>query len=189
MTLYDVGLFVHIVGALVLFAATGLEWVGILNLRSAKTAEEASNTSNMLRVLSRAYPLSGATLSLSGIYLTVTAWGWVWWIVVSLAAVIFLAATGERHTGRRLAAIGKMAAEAKGAVPEELSRAIRDPFLLGIHQVRTAFSLGIVFLMVAKPGLAGTLATLAVSLVLGWISTVPVRRRGVPRGTQASSIR
>ena len=33
MTLYSLALFVHILGALALFGAMGLEWVALLNLR------------------------------------------------------------------------------------------------------------------------------------------------------------
>jgi len=41
MTLYSLALFLHIVGALGLFIALGLEWTGLWYLRRAGTAEQA----------------------------------------------------------------------------------------------------------------------------------------------------
>ena len=41
MSLYAIAVFLHIVGALGLFAALGLEWASLLNLRRATAAGQA----------------------------------------------------------------------------------------------------------------------------------------------------
>lgn len=120
MTLYDIGLFLHVAASLSLFAAIGLEWVGLNQLKKAETAESAQAVCKMIEPIHRLFPISGATLLISGIYMSVTAWGFPAWIVVSLALLLAIASTGRSVTGVRLTAIGELAAAERGALSSKL---------------------------------------------------------------------
>ena len=106
MTLYSVTLFLHIVGALGLFAALGLEWTSLRQLRRATTAEQAHEWLNALGLVRRMGPASLTAIFLSGLYLVATAWGIVAWIAVALGAMLLLPPLGA-FNGLRLAAIGR----------------------------------------------------------------------------------
>ncbi len=168
---YAIALFLHIVGALGLFVALGLEWTSLLLLRRATTTEQVRER---LRIASGVRGVTGAslaTLLVSGIYLTATVWGGVAWIAVALGAMVLIAMLGAALSGRRLAAIGR-------AVEHGSLAPVPDPLLWVSMQTRVAVALGIVFLMTFKPDLNGSLLTIAVAAVLGLIAALPAMVAG-----------
>ena len=75
MTLYSIALFLHIVGALLLFVLLTIEG---LALRQGFTAAR----------LNRALgPIAALAILVPGIYMTVSQWGWKGWIVVGITSV------------------------------------------------------------------------------------------------------
>jgi hypothetical protein len=71
-----------------------------------------------------------------------------------------------------------MAKEApNGPLPEPLYARIHDPVLSAGLNGTAATVLGIVFLMTTKPALVDSIAVIAVALVLGIASALPLRRR------------
>jgi hypothetical protein len=167
MTLYSFILFLHIVGALGLFIALGLEWTSLGNLRRAITAEQAHPWLLVFASLRRIYPISWVTLLLSGIYMTAMVWRGAVWPGIALATMILIAILGAVLSGRRMAAIGPALAAEKGSISPTLRQQLRDLRLWTSIQVRAAMALGIVFLMAVKPGLSGALITIGVAIVLG----------------------
>ena len=75
MTLYAVALFVHVLGALGLFAGLALEWAGLRRLRGATTASQVQARAATFAVLPRLYIPSAVAILLPGLYMTVTVWG------------------------------------------------------------------------------------------------------------------
>jgi hypothetical protein len=175
MTLYSFALFVHILGALALFGALGLEWVALLNLRRVGTAEQAREWLKVFALFPRIYPLAWLAIILAGLYMTAAVWKGAGWIIVALVSVVVLAAAGGALTSRRMASLAQGIAREKGSLSNELQATLRDPYLLAVFQVRLAFTLGIVFLMIAKSGLAVSLLDMGVATVLGLLSTLPLR--------------
>ena len=110
MTSYSIAVFLHVVGALGLFVAMGLEWVLVARLRRAETAEQARDWLSLLGVIRRLSPASLAAILLAGIYMAVTVWGGVGWIIVAFAALLLLPPLGM-ITGLRLP---KLAQETAG---------------------------------------------------------------------------
>jgi hypothetical protein len=199
MTLYAFALFLHIVGALGLFIALGLEWTSLWCLRRATTAEQAKQWLQVFALLRRIYPVSWAAILLPGFYMTATVWGGVAWIGVAFAAMFLIPIVGAVITGRRMAAIGPAVAAERGSISPALGRRLGDPLLWSSIQVRVAIALGIIFLMTVKPGLGEALLTLGVAVVVGIVSTLPAWSRvrpqaatsGLPTpsaGTHAGSI-
>jgi hypothetical protein len=177
MTFYSFALFLHIVGALGLFIALGLEWTSLWYLRRATTAEQVNQWLLVFALLRRIYPISWATILLPGFYMTATVWSRAAWIGIALAAIILIVVLGMALTGRRMAAIGPAVAAERGSLSPTLRQRLRDPLLWASIQTRVAIALGIVFLMTVKPGLGGALLTIGLAVVLGIASALPAWSR------------
>jgi hypothetical protein len=187
MTLYEIALFVHIVGAMGAFVGLGLEWDGRVRLAKAASAEQVSEFERLggtLRILQSA---SGAALLLAGLYMTLTVWGFAAWIVtglVGLFTLVVLGAMTGRRTSKLLAGVG-----AGGPIIETSRATLReDPLLWASLRLRTALALGVVFVMVTKPAPVGALSTMAVAVAVaaspsvgGWLRSRRERTRSERR--------
>lgn len=188
MTIYTAALFLHVMGALGLFVALGLEVTGLHHLRRAATGEEARERIRALAVLPRLYIPSMLAILLPGLYMTATVWGWrVGWTPVALVALVLLAALGAALTGTRMPALGRSTAAASGPLSPDLRQRLRDPLPWTSIQMRTAIAVGIVFLMTVKPPLEGALLTIGVAAVLGLAASVPLWGRDRALDRAASS--
>ena len=155
MSPYSVAVFLHVVGALGLFAALGLEWAGVRNLRGAVTTSQAREWMKLLRGLR----LGGRT------------------VVAGAAGHRLLRERRDRRrttldrprnsgsvddrgvgwllTGRRLRSVGRVIPEHDGPMTLLLARQLADPVFTLAAWLRTALALGIVFIMSTKPDRAG----------------------------------
>ncbi|HLZ23815.1 MAG TPA: hypothetical protein VKQ30_17015 [Ktedonobacterales bacterium] len=174
MRLYTFALFAHILGVLSLFIGMGLQWTITLRLRQARSIVQVREWSSLIGGVAKLGPVSGALILVMGIYMTLTSWGMgTPWIVVSLAAMLFMLALGMGVITRRLNAIQRAAAIVEtptGAIPPELHQQIHNPLLWISTQLASGTALGVVFLMTTKPGLGGSLLVMGVALILGGIT-------------------
>jgi hypothetical protein len=177
MSLYHAALFLHIVGALGLFAALALEWAGLSNLRRARSVGQFQDWAGLLQGLRRVGGPSGLTLIISGIYLTVTRWGSQPWIILGLIGLVTMAVLGAVVTGRRLGSMAKELSD-EGALSRALRGRLQDPVLLLSAWLRTGIGLGVVALMSAKPGLGGSLIILGGAVFLGFAAGLAAGARG-----------
>jgi hypothetical protein len=184
MNAYSIALFLHIVGALALFATFGLEGFALFSLRRAATAEQVRAWASVFGLLRRLWPASLGLLLLAGLYMTATTWGWQPWILTGLATMLLLPIVGAR-SGLRLAAVGRALAGERGPLPAETRAQLSDPFLAASYHVRLAAALGIVFLMTVKPELLGSLVTIGVALIAGLTLALPAWRRARAKGEAA----
>ena len=76
MTLYSIALFLHVVGALLLFVTLTVEGVALLLVRRAATAEAAEGAAAVLGLNRIVGPLSALGVLIPGLYMTATSWGW-----------------------------------------------------------------------------------------------------------------
>ena len=173
MTDYSIALFFHIVGALGLFVALGLEWTSLLYLQQVTNTEQAREWLRIFRLLRRVGPISLGAILLSGFYMTATTWGGTPWISVGMAALILIGVLGGALTGPRMAAVGRAAATESGALSLTFRQRLHDPLLWTSIQTRVTVALGIVFLMTVKPELTGALVTMSVALIVGLASAWP----------------
>lgn len=178
MSVYSIAVFLHIVGALGLFAALGLEWAGIHNLRRVVTAGQAREWAKLLGALRFVGGPAALTLLITGIYLSATHWGQQGWIGLGLAGLVLIAALGGALTGRRIGAIARALPPDDGPIPAALGDRLHDPVLPLSAWIRTALALGIVFIMSTKPSGAAALAVMGVALGLGLVVGLSVRRGG-----------
>src|SRR6202022_3591676 len=103
MTLYSIALFVHVVGALLLFVTLTVEGVALRLLHRTAATEAAPGAGALLKVNRIVGPLSALGVLIPALYMTATRWGWVAWIVVALASWVVIAVLGAVNGIRILA--------------------------------------------------------------------------------------
>ena len=162
MNTYSFALFLHIVGALVLFATLSLEWVGLRQIRSEKLSEQVRAWLGVLGSISRVGFISMLTTVITGVYM-LTVMGWTPWLAVTVGALILMIVL-TRAIAPRVKALG----QSLGTV--------NDPMLWISIQTRVAIVLGIIFLKIAKPDWIGSFLTIGVAVVLGIVSALLISR-------------
>lgn len=177
MVSYSIVLFLHLVGAIGFFFALGLEWTGLREIRNAAPPGQVRPWMGLLKSTRGVGFASMLTTVVTGSYMTLTVWGPVPWIIVTLGALVAVIALSVALTGPRMAAIGQTLAAEKGAVTPTFHILANHPLLLISIQTRVAIALGIVFLKTVKPDLYGSLLTIGIAVVLGVASAMPMSRR------------
>jgi hypothetical protein len=175
--IYQLTLFLHILGAFGLIGALTLEASIQGRLRRAIRAEDARTFLSGMRVIQRLAPASLGSILVTGLYMMATAWGAKGWILVALAGLVLIGLVGGLLTGVRMARIGPAVGRASGPLSDELRNMLADPVLMISLRTRLAIMLGILFLMTVKPSLVASLATLVLAAGIGLLaSQVPSRR-------------
>jgi hypothetical protein len=179
MNIYNIVLFVHVIGAIGYCLGIGM-WLFVLaGLRRAQRVEQVRALIH-LNDLSGPFGAGSAVVLLgAGLYLALTAWSLLTsWILVALISLLLMVPTSAALIApRRRALVDQMAREApEGTISLALSQRIHDPVLLIVVQTVAALLLGLVFLMTTKPNLVGSLVVMVVALLLGLASSLLVSR-------------
>jgi hypothetical protein len=179
MTLYQLALFLHIIGSFGLVAAITVEAVALRGLRRATQSDDAGVWLRLSRgIVMRLAPASLGVILVTGLYMVATSWGPRGWILVALGSLVLLGAIGGFGTGMRMARIGPAVGRTQGPLSTELREQLRSSILLMSLRVRLAIVLGVVFLMTVKPSGVASLAVMLVALALGLLAgQIPARRR------------
>jgi hypothetical protein len=177
MNIYSImALFLHIVGALGVSLALGLEWTGLRQIRTAMLPEQVRTWMGIFKSVRKVGFISMLTTVITGIYMIVTYWGSKPWIIVTMGSLILVIVLAQVLTAPRMAFIGRALATEKGSVSQTFHRLVHDPILWISIQTRLAIVLGIIFLKIAKPDLGGSLLAIGVAIVLGIASALPMSR-------------
>jgi hypothetical protein len=176
--LYQLALFLHIIGGFGLIAAITVETIGLRGLRRAMQSTDAMVWLRLLRsIVMRLTPSSLGLILVTGLYMVATTWGPRGWILVALGSLVLLGAIGALGTGRRMARIGPAVGRAQGPLSAEVRDMLRSPILLMSLRVRLAIVLGVVFLMTVKPSGVASLLVMVVAVALGLLAgQIPARR-------------
>jgi hypothetical protein len=176
--LYQLALFLHIIGAFGLIAAITVEAIGLRGLRRAAHTDDALMWLGISRgLVMRMAPASLGLILVTGLYMVATAWGPRGWILVALGSLLLLGAIGAFGTGLRMARIGPGLGRAQGPLSHELRRTLRDPMLLISLRVRLAIVLGVALLMSLKPSALASLVVIVLAIALGLLAgQIPARR-------------
>lgn len=166
--LYTIILFIHVIGALLLFAALGIEWLTFIRFRNANTYEAAGSWLKSFLVIPKLYMISMITILLSGIYMTIVVWKDAGWIIIAFLAMILLGFMGARLTGKKMESIGKEIINGNGELPFELKEKMKDPGLWNSIQTRSAVAIGIIYLMTVKTGLVSSIVVIVISIIIGF---------------------
>jgi hypothetical protein len=172
---------VHIVGALGLFFALGMEWTGLRQIRNAKGPESVRPWMGLLKSVTKFGFVSMLATVLTGIYMMIAWFGPLPWLVLTLASVVLAAVLAQGVTRPRMAAIGQALATEKAPLSQSFHGLTGDLLLWVSIQTRIALVLGIIFLKVVQPELSGSVLTIALAIVLGIASAPPAVRRAQPQ--------
>ncbi len=175
MKLYSVALFLHVVGALLMFTTLSLEGIGLRLIRRAATVQQVRDSAGVAGLARVLGPASALGILVPGMYMAMTTWGGIPWIAAGFVAWLVIGVLGAVN-GIRLTAIGRAAAAAGDRLSLDVASRLRDPMLLSSWMVRVAVALGVVFLMTVKPELAGTLLTMAAAVAIGIAASLPAWR-------------
>ena len=176
MNASSLALFLHIVGALGFFAAMGLEWTGLREIRSATLPAQVRSWLGIVKNASQLAMPFMLTLVITGFYMVMTDVGWVAWILVVLGALVFGMALSLAVSRPRLAALGQALSMERESLSGSFHKLANQPLLWISVQVRIMLGLGIVFLKIAQPDLGMSLLVIGVSVVLGLASAWSVNR-------------
>ena len=176
MSNFSIALFFHIVGALGVSVALGLEWIGLFQIRRATVPQEIRAILKVVSSTTRFGFASMLATVITGIYMVMAAVGWVPWLLVVIGALVLVIVLTRALTAPRLAAIGQALAVERESVSQSFHSLMQDPILWISIQTRVAIILAIILLKIATPGLGASLLTVGVAIVLGILSALPMRR-------------
>ncbi len=176
MNAFSIALFLHIVGALGLFVAMGLEWTGLRQIRSAMLPQQAYTWMGILKGTMKLVLPSMLTLFITGIYMVLTDVGWVPWILVVLGAIVLSMALSMRLTAPRMVAMGRALAAESAPISGHFHSLASQPILWISIQTRVASGLGIILLKIVQPDLGGSLLVMGAAVILGVASAWPMTR-------------
>ena len=174
MSLHALIVFIHLIGALALFLAFGIEWAAISFLGKSNTPQEAQT---WLRLGRLAPLINGPALLLailSGGYLAslISAFK-QGWIPASFVGIAVVALLGGAINAPKMRAI-------RLAIPnggEKLSSALHNKALPVSVRLRTFAALSIVFMMVTKLTFNKCMLALLAGLAVGLLFCVPLFAR------------
>ena len=146
MNLYSVALFVHIVGAILVFVLLTIEGLGL---------RFGFDYAQLNRVLG---PVSALLIIVPGLYMMAAEWGWAGWIVIGIASYVVIAGVGA-YTG-----ISVM----RGRMNRRTAAAS--------WLVRIGMALGVAFVMTVKPSLLFSVTAVVAGVVVGAAAGAMMRR-------------
>jgi uncharacterized membrane protein len=169
MSLYTLGKYVHIVAAIVL---VGSYLLAPVVHRLIRGATDVRAVRALARLQQHAITAAGPAVVLvlaSGVYMTLAGWSFATsWIAVALALFVVNGAlamsTVDPHVKELLAAADEAS---DGPLDRELSDLVHDARVVRVMRMVVGVDLAIIFLMVNKPGWAGSVAVAGAGLALG----------------------
>jgi len=177
MTLRSLVLFVHVTAVLTMFAALSFEALSLFHLRRVSSLTEVRRWIDPIPHLPWVARGSLLLVFLSGVYLTVRMSAFeLAWPKVAVAALLLIGPLGAL-TGSRMRAIRRACIETK-AINSDLTSRLQDPFLKVSLSIRLSLLLGILLLMSAKPDLWESIAIVGISVVVGFLLSLPAWGRG-----------
>lgn len=165
-------LFIHVLGAMGVFVAVGIEVAALVQLRRVSDAGGARAALALLGAGQRVAGPSFLLILLSGLYLATAYWHWQGaWMGLGFLGLVFIGAAGGLMTGRSASRLRK-GLETTGAMTSLVD--VR-PTLRASLVIRAGLLLAVIFLMTVKPGPGGSLAALGAALAAGLIASRTAR--------------
>lgn len=163
----------HILGAVGMFMALGVDLVALSALSTARTTDQARRALAAYRINAVIGPLSLLLILVPGIYMAITAWGPQPWISTSMLGVVLIIVVGATLSRRPLAALrGALQGEDR-RLGSALEAQAQHPLLWTSFFVRALLAIGILALMSTKPEQPLALAMLIGAGALGVLVSLP----------------
>lgn len=179
---YNVALFFHILGVVILFAALSLEIATMLAMRQSRSVEQVRALAWAHKLLAFMFPTGVMLILAGGLYM----WHREWeageeWTVVAFITFIFAAVLGFAFNARHGAKIVESSVKAlNGPITAELKGLILAPRYWTAVCGTSGFAVGIIYLMTVKPGWIGSVLTVLIGGAIGASLGASATRGGVP---------
>jgi hypothetical protein len=169
---YHYVLYVHLLALFVGIGAGSVLLACLLQLRAARTVEQAGPRGMMAGKMGKLFPIAIIGLFASGAYMTSTSvspWSWsTRWIDVGIAALVVLTVQGAgiaERTGHKLGAA--LQANGPGPLGPEARRMTLHPGLWVVEFSNLGIVFGVVWNMTLKPGLGESIAAVLIGYAVG----------------------
>ena len=172
MNTYHYVLYIHLLSLFVGIGAGAVILVCLLQLRAARTVEQAAPWGMMAGKVGKFFPIAIIGLFATGAYMTSTSvspWSWgTRWIDVAIAALVVLTLQGAliaERTGHKLGAA--LQANGPGPLGPEARRMTLHPGLWVVEFSNLGIVFGVVWNMTVKPGLGESIAAVLIGYAIG----------------------
>jgi len=178
---YHSVLYVHLLALFVGIGAGSVLLACLLQLRAARTVEQAAPWGMMAGKVGKLFPVAIIGLFGTGLYLATEAifpWSMsTGWVDVAIAALVVLLAQGAgiaERTGHKLGAA--LQANGPGPLGPEARRMTLHPGLWVVEFSNLGIVFGVVWNMTQKPGLGESIAAVLVGYVVGAVLAILITR-------------
>lgn len=193
MELYDVLLFLHILGVVLLFVAITIETIAGARIRGADRAEDVATWAHFQEQTTG--PLHGiSTLLLAVPGLWMAAINDLWslaWVQIGIGVLVVAAALGIGYITPRVKQIHEAAVAAGDApVDSGLAAQVNERDLWLVHYGMIGLGTGAIFIMVTKTGMVGSIVSVLIAAVIGTAVGVIIDNRSIeaPAGTGRAEV-
>jgi len=169
---YNIVLFIHILGAILMFVAVGFTLLAMISMLYSTKTEGLRNWAALAVKLDGLLPFSVILILVPGLYLVFTSWGWGnSWIDISLALLLIMTFMGPIINLRRLKSILNGTIAETELVPSAgLLEKVRDRTLWNSVLIMTMLTISILFLMTVKLTMSGSIITIVIAIILGLLA-------------------
>jgi hypothetical protein len=166
MSVYSVALYLHIIGAVGMFAGLGMEGIVYSNLRNAVKASQVFPWGSAMKMLRIVFGVSMLLLLIPGIYLVIETWGWTSWVIIGLVLLAALSGFGST-TGKKIGmTIGSLQGKAD-TLTDDVKKILSTP--MKSYRLKITLALGIIFIMTVKPDWTVSIISIAVAFAAGFL--------------------
>lgn len=177
MLLVNIALFVHLLGVVTLFSALAIVQRSGARARRATTVEEARIWLDFAGATRSMFLSSFLMILISGLYMAHKEFAFSTpWIMVAITAVLLLPLIGGLGVGRTIKGVERVLGTASGPVTSEQSKLLRSPAPWVLTGILNGLAVGLLWIMVNKPGLTHTFIALALTTFLGAVMAMTAVR-------------
>ena len=178
MNTYHYVLYVHLLSLFVGIGAGSVLLACLLQLRAARTVEQAAPWGIMAGKVGKLFPVAILGLFGTGAYMTSDVWTWsTGWIEIGIAALVVLTVQGAgiaERTGHKLGAA--LQANGPGPLGPEARRMALHPGLWVVEFSNLGIVFGVVWNMTQKPGLGESIAAVVIGYAVGAVLALLITR-------------
>jgi hypothetical protein len=173
--MYDVALFLHLVGVALLVTAISYTLGGLFRSQRATTVGQIRSSLVFVPLAERIIPVGMLLILGFGLYMVGDGhWGWgTGWVDVAIAIFVLMSVLGPAVESKRTAKLHDAVEKLPdGPVPPEVDALRRDPVLTHVAMFGSWQIVGFLYLMTNKPGWGGAIATALIAAAI----SVPLAR-------------
>ncbi|HEX8983323.1 MAG TPA: hypothetical protein VF792_11165 [Ktedonobacterales bacterium] len=165
---YHLALFLHLCALLAAMSASGISHFADVRMGKARTSAELLEWATIISRAGQVFPVVLLTLVATGAYMVSPLWTWnTGWVDTAFGGVVVLF-VGGIITGVRNKALQRALAGDPAAPISAQARQMADNLLTrALSYGNTGLAIGIVFIMVNKPNLLGSILSVVVAYTIG----------------------